>query len=157
MAIVVPEGARPAARVLMLDTSDRVLYLHAREQRSGHEFWVMPGGGLEAGESFEAAAIREAHEETGLQVRLLSCIWTRHHIYEWEGRAHNQFEVFFLARTNETAIRPPSSDSYVVGYRWWSLAELEESDESFAPTQIATLLPPILQGRLPSSPIECGV
>ncbi len=62
------ENTRLAARVILIDDQDRILYFHAREPKSGKEFWVMPGGGLDEGERYEDAAIRETFEETGIHV-----------------------------------------------------------------------------------------
>lgn len=110
----VPAGARPAARVLLVDGSDRILYLRAREDRTGKEFWVMPGGGIKDTETFEEAAIRELKEETGLEVKLGPCVWTRRHVFKWEGRELDQYEVFFFARTGQRDIEPIKQDDYVV-------------------------------------------
>ena len=35
-----------------------------------------PGGEVEPGESQEQAVVREAHEEVGIEVRPLRCVWT---------------------------------------------------------------------------------
>jgi 8-oxo-dGTP diphosphatase len=39
--------------------------------RPVHQDWSFPKGKLEAGETFELAALREVHEETGMVCRLL--------------------------------------------------------------------------------------
>ncbi|HEX5568751.1 MAG TPA: NUDIX hydrolase [Streptomyces sp.] len=39
-----------------------------REQRDGEEIWSIPGGGVERGELFQEAVIREVAEETGLRL-----------------------------------------------------------------------------------------
>lgn len=50
----------------VLDSSGRVL-LQRRGEAEGP--WGLPGGGMELGETLEAAAVRETREETGLDVR----------------------------------------------------------------------------------------
>ena len=56
-----------AAAVIVRD--GRVLMVHERSRRSGGgEWWTLPGGGLEPGETAEEAMRREVFEETGLVV-----------------------------------------------------------------------------------------
>lgn len=43
-------------------------------KRHDFEVWCLPGGILEANETFTQAAIREANEEVGLDVRLISLV-----------------------------------------------------------------------------------
>ncbi len=62
---------RFVSRVIVLDPADRVLLFFARiglsvepERRpDAIGFWALPGGGVEPGETHEAAAVRELSEQ----------------------------------------------------------------------------------------------
>jgi 8-oxo-dGTP pyrophosphatase MutT (NUDIX family) len=146
---------REAARVLIYDAERRLLLFEARDGAA--RWWVAPGGGLEPGESFEDAARREAEEETGFSIELGPWVWTRRHRFMFEGRQHDQYERFFVARSYEPRGKAAKLDSYIVGSRWWSLAEIATSSEDFAPRRLAALLGDILDARYPARPIDCGV
>ena len=152
-----PSESRPAARVVLINDDDQILYLHAREHSKGRGFWVMPGGGLEPEETFEEAAIREVKEETGFSIELGPCLWQRRHIFDWRGRKHDQFELYYVAHISGMITVAGKPDDYVTGHRWWSLNEIERSKEEFAPRRIALLLAPVLNGDYPSQPLDCGV
>ena len=154
--LIIPTGARTVARVLLMSDRNRLLLLHAKD-RSGRQWWLSPGGGLEEGETFETAAQRELHEETGLLLPIGQWVWFRRHVYTWEGRSYDQYERFFVARSKELTLAPQKADSYLTGHRWWTINELLQSKEDFAPRQLAHLLPPILAGEYPEPAIDCGV
>lgn len=156
MELIIPSGARAVARVLLLSDRNRLLLLQAHDW-SGRQWWMSPGGGLETGETFETAAQRELLEETGLVVPLGQWVWFRRHVYTWEGRSYDQYERFFVAQSKELAIVPQQADLYITNHRWWTLDELVQSKEDFAPRRLAHLLPPILAGEYPEAAIDCGV
>jgi len=49
---------------------NRLLLIRHEEHTGGRTYWLLPGGGREAGESEEECVQREMHEETGLEVRV---------------------------------------------------------------------------------------
>ncbi len=117
----------------------------------------MPGGGLEPNESFQEAAIREAHEETGCTFSLGSYVWFRRHKHIWNRKPFDQYERFFVARVPEPTYDPSQQDSYISKHRWFSMDELQRSTDDFAPSNIRSFIVPILQGQNPSEAFDCGV
>ena len=70
-----------AVGTIITDEQNRVV-LVKRAIEPGYGKWVFPGGYVDRGEEVPAAAVREAREETGLEVRLDRLI----NIYSYAGR-----------------------------------------------------------------------
>ncbi len=62
-----PTPDRPRVRVGVLLVRDGQVLL-VQHRRDGNEYWLLPGGGLEWGESIQECAERECKEELGLEV-----------------------------------------------------------------------------------------
>ena len=59
---------RIRAGVILIEDNELALI---ERHRAGLHYFTFPGGGVDDGESYEQAAVREMEEETGLQVRVI--------------------------------------------------------------------------------------
>ena len=146
---------RRAARVLLLDDAGRVLLLHGRDpDRPGHEYWFTVGGGLEPGEGFVEAAVRELREETGLDMGpadLTGPVWRQLTEFPFGGRWYAQEQEFFVAHAPDGpwAFSRAGFDeieaAIIDRFAWWSVAELEATGERYYPGELAAVLREILE------------
>lgn len=137
---------RRAGRVIVLDPGGRVLLLRYDDVLPDGRHWTTPGGGLNPGESYAAAASRELAEETGwADVVLLGEIHRDTRLMEHGGRIVRQHERLFLARTDRARrelgdVAAMHASDGIAAWRWWTLAELDATAEVVWPAGLAGLI-----------------
>jgi 8-oxo-dGTP pyrophosphatase MutT (NUDIX family) len=139
---------RRAARVVLVDGADRTLLLRGGDPaRPALRWWFTPGGGLNDGESSAEGAARELFEETGLLVDpadLGEPVWHQVTEFSYDKRRYRQDQDFYLLRVEEwqvdTAGFDPEEQLTIDAHRWWSAAELDVTDETVFPEDLADLL-----------------
>ncbi|HEY0189081.1 MAG TPA: NUDIX domain-containing protein [Cellulomonas sp.] len=152
-----PDGLpfRRAARVLLLDDQDRLLLVRGHDvDQPERSWWFTVGGGIDAGESDQQAALRELREETGILLGpadLVGPVLTRSAVFDFLARTCRQDEVFYLARVPSglplardgwTAVEAELLDEM----RWWPLDELAQVRIEVYPVDVAVLVRSLLTG-----------
>ena len=93
-----PQGRNPVPTVdIIIELEGGIVLIGRKNPPFG---WALPGGFVDYGESFEKAAVREALEETGLNVKLLR----QFHTYsdpDRDPRQHTASTVFIATATGE--------------------------------------------------------
>lgn len=155
---------RKAVRVVLQDAADRILLFRNQVPASRpSEWWDLPGGGLDPGETYVDAAVREIAEETGLRLDASAIgapLWRRSSTWTRGDHRRVQHEFVVAARIDADA---PEIDAHgwtqeevdeYVGARWWTVDEIVASPVHFYPGRLPALLPGFLAGELVDEPFE---
>jgi 8-oxo-dGTP diphosphatase len=118
-----PNSIRPATAVALFDQDGKILLV----RRKDNDKWTMPGGTLDYGESLTECAIREAREETGLNIQITGLIGTYSDpnilIAYSDGEVRQEFTLVYAAdiESGELKIDEESSEA-----RWVGLSSASE-------------------------------
>ncbi len=100
--------------------------LLVEQQKGARRYWLLPGGGVQRGESLVEALAREVNEECGLHVEVLTPpLAVVETISPDAGRSRHLVHLVFAARA--TGLDEPSpGDATVRDARWFGPEELGE-------------------------------
>ena len=140
---------RPIARGIVLDERGNVAIhrIYRDDMFCKQHYLETPGGGVDEGETFEQAFLRECEEEIGYEVEILCPLCDVHDFYNLIQREnHNRF---FLARRVKKVGKhfASSGDMFIQGTDWLPIDEAIAGYEKQEDTLVAKL---VKQRELPA-------
>ncbi len=83
------------AVAVILDRAEQRVLIHRAEI---DDFWALPGGRLEIGETSAEALVREMREELGVEVQVERLLWVSEEFFEYVNIQWHGIAFYYLAR-----------------------------------------------------------
>lgn len=140
---------RKASRLLVINPSQEVLlfrFVHKDGPLAGQNYWATPGGGVEAGETFAVAAIRELREETGIKVDTVAAPIAARKVPLMLpcGETVLAIEQYYLVHAPDEALSKAEWTAHetqvMADHRWWSVNALRSTEETVWPQSLIDML-----------------
>ena len=140
---------RKAARLLVINPAQQVLlfrFEHKDGALAGRNYWATPGGGVDAGETFHSAAIRELREETGLTVSSVgeSVAERSFPLMLPNGETVLAVERYFVVHAPGEALSraewTAEEIQVMADHRWWSAEALRATTDTVWPQVLLEML-----------------
>lgn len=150
---------RRGARGIVLDEHDHVLFIGRSATAERPASWLLPGGGIDPGETMAEAVIRELFEETGLLLTpedLVGPVARQLYLGVREDRPWVQENHFFLTRAERFAPRICGGDAYEQDseFQWVAAGDLADAEGLLRPRALHALVRRLVGGEVPASPVE---
>ncbi len=103
---------------------DWVLLLLHRDPETGRTYWILPGGGKEAGETDEETVCREMREEICCEVSVECCLMEMGHPLK-ANRQHRTFRCAIVSGEPKPGIEPEEEGEWrnrIDAVRWFDLS-----------------------------------
>jgi 8-oxo-dGTP pyrophosphatase MutT (NUDIX family) len=156
---------RDVVRAVVLDVNQHVLLFHTLDPTYPElgTWWELPGGGIDPGETYREAIVRELAEEAGLTIQpdqVGPPSWRRRASLRYRGQRRINNEVIVRVRLPlpgppvDGAGRVDFEDEDYFDFRWWPVAEVLGSNSRFYPGRLPQLLGSFLAGEQIDEPFE---
>lgn len=87
-------------RTVAVLTNDTHVLLHTTQE---DDFWTLPGGHVEWGETAQKALVREFFEETGYQISLGRLLWVVESFFAYKHDLHHEIGFYFQVQLAENS------------------------------------------------------
>ena len=126
-----PPLKRVARAQCLVHREDRILLVRMHLPGEAHDFLILPGGGIEPGETPEEGAVRELREECRIEGTVVKKVQTTDCTQNTS--VYDYYHTFLMDIGDQEPVLgsdPDYEDQCLIDVGWYKLAEISERDRA---------------------------